>query len=257
MENYTLYLNYFNKDSQLLIEQLNAIRKQTHKPAKIIACFLGIKDQGLFTTYLNFVNQYKLRNWHYVLSNYNIEKIGRYELAQSAPTDYVIMLDDDYIPAKDFAKTMVSIAHENNAIVHQYGWQLLKNDKGNYEDGNGIFWHPKLIMENKQIKSILEKNNKNTVEVDYLKGGMTFHKKHLINLFKNPILTDKTGEDILLCLTSKQEGIKILVYSPYLNNASPTDTLEHKDKEKTSKPNVNQIKKVKTVRNLLIQKYKQ
>lgn len=251
MEDYTLFLNYFNKSDKLLNKQLERILKQTVQPKLVLACFLGVRDSKLVKTYNDFVSANKLKNWKYVLSDHNFKYIGRYQLAINIPTDYVVMLDDDRFPEEECLEKMVATAKEHNAIVSQYGWKLHKNKAGEWEDMVGTFMSPKLL-DNKEIKKALSAKNLNVLPADYLCGGMVFHKNHLTNLFEEPLATDSTGEDIIFCLKSKGKGVSVLIYLPDLSSKGK-DYLAHNDNGISSTNNADE--KIHKIRSLLIQKY--
>ena len=255
MEEYTLYLNYFNKTTDELIEHLDCAKKQSHKPKIVVACFLGTKNPELFTTYLEYVKKHKLKNWYYTVSNYNYKYIGRYQLAINSPTDYIVMLDDDRYPYENYCKIMVQTAKKYDAIVQQYGWILKKNKKGEWEDMSGSMAHPLLLNKKSFVKALLDTKS-NVMEVDYLCGGMVFHKKHLCNIFNEPLITDKTGEDIIFCLKSKAKGVKVLAYFPQILEQDGSDWLAHKGGIVSSTLKSPDSPKIKKIRSLLIQKYK-
>lgn len=258
MEDYTLFLNYFNKDKDLLIKQLDRVRSQTHTPALVMACFLGTKNTKLFAEYLGYVKKHKLKNWKYTTSNYDWKYVGRYQLAINAPTDYVVVLDDDRFPCKNYCKNMVKIAKQTNGIINQYGWTINKETDGSYTDMDGTFWTPNLLKKDNKnnIKYKLLENKQNLIEVDYLCGGMVFHKKHLVHLFNSPLITDKTGEDIIFCLSSKKAGVPVYMYMPFIKSDG-SDMLEHYGGEVSSTLDPSKKMGIRKVRSLLIQKYKQ
>lgn len=255
MEEYTLFLNYFNKTPELVKKQLDLVLKQSHPPTLVIACFLGAKNSLLFKEYIDYVSEKKLKNWKYVLSNHDFKYIGRYQLAINVLTDYVVMLDDDRMPSKDYCKKMVKIAKEKNCIVSQYGWELKKDENGTYKDMLGSFISPNLLLK-KDVRKKLIEHQKYIFNVDYLCGGMVFHKKHLVYLFKEPLVTDKTGEDIMFCLSAKQAGIDVLVYLPFIDGSQDT-MLGHEDEGISSTLASKNAKKINKIRTLLINKYKQ
>tara|TARA_B100001093_G_scaffold341800_1_gene326600 strand:- start:15364 stop:16134 length:771 start_codon:yes stop_codon:yes gene_type:complete len=256
MEEYTLYLNYFNKTKEELAEHLDSVKSQTQKPKIVVACFLGTKNPDLFKTYLEYVAKHKLKNWYYTVSNYNYKYIGRYQLAINSPTDYIVMLDDDRYPHENYCKRMVESAKKHDAIMQQYGWILKKNKKGEWEDMCGSFITP-LLLNQSAFLDTLAKGKSNVIDADYLCGGMVFHKKHLVHIFKEPLITDKTGEDIIFCLKAKAAGVKVLGYFPKILESDGSDWLAHRGGEVSSTLATNNVLKIKKIRSLLIQKYKQ
>ena len=255
MLEYTLYLNYFNKTKDELISHLDHVKEQTHKPKIVVACFLGTKNPDLFTAYLSYVRKHKLKNWYYTVSNYNYKYIGRYQLAINSPTDYIVMLDDDRYPHTNYCKRMVEAAERYDAIIQQYGWILNKNKNEEWEDMCGTFITPLLLNDKDFRKSLIDKRT-NVVDADYLCGGMVFHKKHLTHIFNEPLITDKTGEDIIFCLKAKAAGVRVLGYIPQILEQDGSDWLAHRGGEVSSTLKSKGTLKIRKIRSLLIQKYK-
>ena len=52
MQEYTLILNFYNKSIDLMLDQCELIRNQSHKPIVVIACFLGKGTDKLFLEYI-------------------------------------------------------------------------------------------------------------------------------------------------------------------------------------------------------------
>ncbi len=225
-EDYTLILNFYNKSIELLRHQCDLIKLQSHKPVLVIACFLGDNTGHLFLEFMKYIKEHELTNWKWVFSNHNFKYIGRYQIALNIPTDYVVMLDDDRQPDTLYCEEMVEFAHKNNAIVQQYGWALREleiDGEMMYKDGHGDYIWP-LISKEDYDKL---RGDKEYVEVSYLCGGMTFHKKHLKYLFNEPLLTDQTGEDIILCRKAALDGVLVAGYIPWYIGKSESTFLGH------------------------------
>jgi GT2 family glycosyltransferase len=171
-------------------------------------------------------------------------------LALTAPTPYIIVLDDDRFPNEDFVKRTREVLDKKDCIVGQYGW-ILDDIK---MDINGLFVFPNWMMQKKQKgisfnynKVNLYSNNikqewnnmtipapenyvetnmiyhsmgeggsndKTLLSVDYLCGGMSFRKSTLCKLFNSEISTVDTGEDIMFCLKAKKQGIPVFCLAP-------------------------------------------
>jgi GT2 family glycosyltransferase len=261
MTDTTVILNYYNKTVEMLNRQLTNLQKQSLPPKYIWGCFLGCKDDSLIEAFLKWKSVFP--NLSYIKSDYNFKYIGRYQLAITAPTEYVIILDDDRFPRKDFIKRTVEILSTKNCIIGQYGWILNEkkldinglfafpahminiNEKKLYFNYNEIDFYSKntncefnltIDSSNVLIQKYVhhDKDDRSLVHVDYLCGGSCFRKSTLCKLFNNPIPTIETGEDIIFCLTAKNQGIPVYCFAPetdevlfaYDNNTTSTSGID-------------------------------
>jgi len=213
---YTVILNYYNKSPKLLEKQVKAILNQTLPPTQIWACFMGGDEKfNLLKKYIEVTKGHD--NAFFVISDYNFKYIGRYQLALTAQTEYIVMLDDDRIPDIAYCAKMVDILAKQDCIVQQYGWVLKKP-----EECGGDFLLPFM----KEHNPYLEADEDALIEADYLCGGMSFRKSSLIHLFKEDIWTVTTGEDIMFCFRAKKNGIPVYIHRPS-NKAGPRQVLYH------------------------------
>lgn len=251
MSDVTVILNFYNKPVDMLDMQMKALQYQSVVPKYVWGCFLGCKDDTLLNAFLKWKD--KFPNLDYISSSYNFKYIGRYQLALTAPTPYIIVLDDDRFPNEDFVKRTREVLVKKDCIVGQYGW-ILDDIK---MDINGLFVFPNWMVNKKQkgisfnynkvnlySKNIKEEwnnmvipapenyiethmiyhtmedgdgkdvNDKTLLCVDYLCGGMSFRKSALCALFDSEILTSDTGEDIIFCLKAKNKGIPVYCLAP-------------------------------------------
>jgi hypothetical protein len=248
MSDVTVILNFFNKPVDMLDMQMKALQFQSVVPKYVWGCFLGCKDDELLNAFLKWKD--KFPHLDYISSSYNFKYIGRYQLALTAPTPYIIVLDDDRFPNEDFIKRTREVLVKKDCIVGQYGW-ILDDIK---MDINGLFLFPNWMVNKKQkgisfnynkvnlysnnIKqewsnmvipapeNYIETNmiyedtkdddlkNDTLLHVDYLCGGMSFRKSTLSKLFNSEISTTDTGEDIIFCLKAKKEGIPVFCLAP-------------------------------------------
>jgi len=248
MSDVTVILNFFNKPVDMLDMQMKALQIQSVVPKYVWGCFLGCKDDELLNAFLKWKD--KFPHLDYISSSYNFKYIGRYQLALTAPTPYIIVLDDDRFPNEDFIKRTREVLVKKDCIVGQYGW-ILDDIK---MDINGLFLFPNWMVNKKQkgisfnynkvnlysnnIKqewsnmvipapeNYIETNmiyedtkdddlkNDTLLHVDYLCGGMSFRKSTLSKLFNSEISTTDTGEDIIFCLKAKKEGIPVFCLAP-------------------------------------------
>ena len=255
MKEYTLFLNYFNKPVELMKKQLDAIVNQSHRPYRVVACFLGTPDKGLVKEFQKYRLRKKLKNWYWCASSVDFKYIGRYQLAITAPTDMVVMLDDDRIPQRRALESMVQVAWEKDAIINQYGWRLEKNADGEWEDQSGEFYTV-AMMNDEKWREAARKTGNYLYPVDYLCGGMIFNKKHLRVLFGSEIPTITTGEDIIFCLQAKNAGVPVLAYMPAILHPGGEDAIDAKHGNISSTLHGDKVDKIHKLRSLLIKKYK-
>jgi hypothetical protein len=216
---YTLILNFFNKSEELLILQLKKCEQQTIKPHTIFACFFGPEEKisKLIKVFKQYTKNWK--NTYCIESNFNFMHMGRYQIALGAPTEYIVMLDDDRFPQPSYCETMIGIISKRDCLLAQYGWKLdhsesLKSFQINGTSGSikgladmtGQFLHS---FQNGKSKKASELH-----EVDYLCGGATFRKASLRHLFSDSINYHFGCDDICFCLRCRKAGIASIVYIP-------------------------------------------
>lgn len=213
---YTLILNYYNKSVELLEKHVAMCLNQSLEPKCIIGCFLGAADPALVAKWLELTQGKE--NIHTVYSDFNFKYIGRYQIALGAPTENIIMLDDDRFPSRKYCESIVSILNSQNCLVQNYGWQL-KEVNGyisrsdhpdstvfkKYADMSGSFLNPKTTERLKKESQL--------IKVDYLCGGICFRKSSLKYLFSEEFETE-TAEDIMFCFRAAKNGIPSLVFVP-------------------------------------------
>lgn len=144
MSDVTVILNFYNKPVDMLDMQMKSLQFQSVVPKYVWGCFLGCKDDTLLNAFLKWKD--KFQNLDYISSSYNFKYIGRYQLALTAPTPYIIVLDDDRFPNEDFIKRTREILVKKDCIVGQYGW-ILDDIK---MDINGLFVFPNWMVNKKQ-----------------------------------------------------------------------------------------------------------
>lgn len=248
MSDVTVILNFYNKPVDMLDMQMKALQYQSVVPKYVWGCFLGCKDNTLLEAFLKWKD--KFENLDYISSSYNFKYIGRYQLALTAPTEYVIVLDDDRFPNEDFVKCTRDVLVKKDCLIGQYGW-ILDDVK---MDVNGLFVFPNWMIKKKNpgtsyyfnrmelySKNIGEHWNNSTkkdisqnyienklvyekkgnaidefslLHIDYICGGISFRKSTLYKLFQGEIPTIETGEDIIFCLRAKNYGIPVYCLGP-------------------------------------------
>lgn len=197
---YTLILNYYNKSPSLLRKQIKCVLNQTLKPKFIWGCFMGGDEK------YNLLEAFKqetsdIENVSFILSDYNFKYIGRYQLALTSPTEYIITLDDDRLPDTEYCEAMISILEKEDCLVQQYGWVL--NEPTELQ---GKFLVP--------FHSPYGQSDGFLTKASYLCGGICFRKSSLKYLFSEDIDTVTTGEDIMFCMRCQKNGIPTYIYQP-------------------------------------------
>ena len=247
---YTLILNYFNKSEKHLNAQLDKIFNQSLQPKCIIGCFLGCPEENS-----NLIKIFKSRSKdmdhvYSVRSDFNFKYIGRYQIALGAPTEKIVMLDDDRFPMPDYCKAMVSIIHHEDCIVQNNGWVLNKDEKKycchpvhpenlneaslkQIENGRESYAYQGIADQyGKYYISSGERSKAGPklIAADYLCGGMSFRKSSLKHLFAEGFTT-KTGEDIMFCARAKKNSIPVYIYRPEDSHAGDARSLGHNQGE--------------------------
>ena len=179
---------------------------QSVKPSCVFACFFGLDEEKNSEMIKVFKHETRnIENVHVIESTFNFKYIGRYQIALGAPTENIIMMDDDRFPRSQYAEFMLNILSWNDAIIGQDGWALDESKNDCTGQFVGSWFHSK------------DFDKVTRFEGDYLCGGMVFKKNHLFNLFSKPFAT-KTGEDILMCIRNKKAGIPTHIYVPSKNH---------------------------------------
>ena len=125
MSDVTVILNFYNKPVDMLDMLMKALQYQSTPPKYVWGCFLGCKDDTLIDAFLKWKD--KFQHLNYIKSDYNFKYIGRYQIALTAPTDYVIVLDDDRFPNMVLLKTR-EVLTTKECIIGQYGWFLMRKE---------------------------------------------------------------------------------------------------------------------------------
>ena len=259
----TIVLDLTHYSIEELNAQINLLLNQTLLPKFIYGCFFGNIDNELLESYNIWNKRYP--NIVYIKSNTKLCCLSRYYLSLNAPTKYIMILDNNRMPNKDFIKKNIEILKTQKCVIGQYGW-ILDSVKADY---NGLFIHPNednLSFINKHFDllteelsdSILEKSemdkyikfsdNSNTLlNVDYLTGCLCFEKSLLYKLFDTEINIDiDIGEEILFCLKLKKKNIPIYCFTSYEDERL---LLSNKDDIGTTSEII--MKRTKVIRDIL------
>ena len=258
----SVFLDLSNTTIEKLNKQINLLVNQTLIPKFIYGCFFGSINKELLDAYNVWNKTYP--NVVYVNSNNNLNCLSLYYLALNVSTKYVMIMDNDRMPNKDFIKKNVEILDKNqDCVIGQYGW-IFDEVKADY---NGLFIFPdndNLSFINKHFDlstyelsdSILEQtkidkyvkfsdNTRTLLNVDYLCGCLCFKKSLLHKIFDTNINID-TGEEIFFCLTLKNKDIPIYCFT---SNEDERLLLEDKDSISTTCEII--IQRTKVIRDIL------
>lgn len=258
----SVFLDLSNTTIEKLNTQINSLVNQTLMPKIIYGCFFGNINKEIIDAYNVWNKIYP--NIVYINSNNNLSCLSLYYLSLNASTKYVMIMDNDRIPNKDFIKKNVEILDKKqDCVIGQYGW-ILNEKKADY---NGLFIFPdddNLSFINKHFDlstyelsdSILEQteidkyvkfsdNSKTLLNVDYLCGCLCFKKSLLHKIFDKNINID-IGEEIFFCLTLKNKDIPIYCFT---SNEDERLLLEDKDSISTTCETI--TKRTKIIRDIL------
>lgn len=233
MTDYTLILNYYNKPLELMKLHLDHCLEQSMPPKYIFGCFLGLEDE-----HKHLIEYFKERtkdmdNVSVIESDFNFKYIGRYQIALGAPTERIIMLDDDRFPQPNYAKAMMSVLDRGDCLVQQSGWELEIDEKRNFvfeKAVDDVFWAVNgtgdMTGRFFNFKKERKSEGYNLVAADYLCGGMAFNRSSLKYLFQEEVPFE-SGEDIAFCMRCTKNGIPVFFYSPEDSEAGDSEALCH------------------------------
>ncbi|CAM9254093.1 unnamed protein product, partial [Scytosiphon promiscuus] len=108
----TVILNLFMRE--VLTEQLDSLFEQTTAShiAEVWVCVFSAPAQDYA---LRVVKESKYKNVRLVVSDFNFKFYGRFQMALTAPTDFVWLIDDDMIPGNKYL----------GQLMHAAGTELL------------------------------------------------------------------------------------------------------------------------------------
>ena len=173
----TVLLTVFKRKT--LREQLNAILRQTVKPAQIIV-FQNERHVRLP------IRELRKSGVAYVQNSTNTKFFGRFAHLLTAETEFLAVFDDDVIPGTRCLENYLAQAQAFNGIIGGNGrigrTNPLKDELIQPTDF-GVRPHPTLV--------------------DFVGHVWVFKKARLHDMFSIPPVTFATGEDMHLCFASK------------------------------------------------------
>lgn len=158
-------------------ELIDSLLKQTMPPEIIVIFNNGRED----LTYLK--KMFKDTKIYLINSDYNTKYWGRFAMSYLVNSEYILLVDDDTIPAPKWIENCYRLCNEKNCIVTGNG-RSIRNDES-YGDGG-------YVAEDMQIA---------------FGGHSWFFKKEWLKYYisESPI-SYETGEDISFCASLKING---------------------------------------------------
>ncbi|KAJ1628182.1 hypothetical protein T492DRAFT_841794 [Pavlovales sp. CCMP2436] len=120
----TVVLNHFKR--RTLCAQIEALPAQTAVPSHIWLVLFGSPIVHKLEQVARSYNDLRT-TISVVESDLNLKYYGRMQVAVRAPTDFVLIIDDDMIPGAKFVEQMVRTAHTREyerALLGSIGWIL-------------------------------------------------------------------------------------------------------------------------------------
>lgn len=158
-------------------ELIGSLLSQT-MPPEIIVIFNNGKED---LTYLK--KMFKDAKIYIINSDYNTKYWGRFAMSYLVNSEYILLIDDDTIPAPKWIENCHRLCNEKNCIVTGNG-RSIRNDESYGDSGH--------VPEDRQVA---------------FGGHSWFFKKEWIKHYisESPI-SYETGEDISFCASLKMKG---------------------------------------------------
>lgn len=189
------------KRPEILLEQLEAVERQSLKPKEIIL-FQDAIENSVYSITLN--EEIKKRFDNVKIASENQGVWGRFEYALTANTEYVCIFDDDTIPGNRWLENCYISMIQKNGIYGTVGIELLKDEQYPIKNYYRVGWAAP---------------NNIPIEVDFV-GHSWFVKKEYLNVmleqgydFKKSY--KKVGEDAFLSYSNAKNNIPTIVPSHY------------------------------------------
>lgn len=205
----TVLLNHFQR--RTLCAQLEALLGQSAVPSHIWVVIFG---SPIAPTLERVARSYTdpRTSIAVISSALNLKYYGRMQVATRAPTQFVLVIDDDMIPGARFLEQMLHAAHTRElgaSVLGSIGWILPRPGRdgrfGSYRDlnGSGGVYFPD------EAYGILVER---AVETDYLCSMWFLRTAWLITLFREVPPTFATAEDLQVSLLlRKYAGVPSVV----------------------------------------------
>eukprot|EP00904_Undaria_pinnatifida_P006458 jgi/Undpi1/2942/HiC_scaffold_14.g06319.m1 len=184
----TVILNMFQR--KVLAEQLDSLFKQT-VASHIAEVWVCAFDSPLSDYVVSTVEEAEHENVRVIVSDVNFKFYGRFQMALTAPSDFVWLLDDDVIPGAQYLEQ----------LMHAAGTKLMgRSVLGSWGSHGGMFM-PDYYWDQTRA-----------VPVDFLCSQWFLRPEWLQYMWRERPATFKTGEDFHISHTlRKYAGISTYV----------------------------------------------
>jgi glycosyltransferase involved in cell wall biosynthesis len=191
MSEVTVILTLFRRP-HTLVQQLESIQNQSHKPKEIIVLRNYYPDVEIPS-----IPAHLLENVHLVNSSKNFGVWGRFALGLLANTKYVCFFDDDTIPGRKWLQNCLECMSQKEGLYGTIGL-VFQNDFDYYSN----------------VRFGWDNPNEETIEVDIVGHSWFLKREWLCDMWSiapdyNEML--KCGEDIALSCFLQKRGIPTLV----------------------------------------------
>lgn len=184
------------KRPEMLLPQLEAIRKQTLRPKKILL----FQDRMVRDYEIKVMQNISEQFDSTYITNSNEGVWGRFRYARNADTKYVCIFDDDTIPEKKWLESCFNESQKQRGIYGTIGI-VLRNRTG-YPYWQGYYrvgWaNPNEVTE--EVDFVGHSWFLETEWLDYMFNGTEIFQKYHI-----------AGEDMCLSAKAQEQGIKTFV----------------------------------------------
>ena len=193
----TVILNHYKRHT--LCRQIEALMSQSSGPPEHI--WICLFASPMADDARAMVLAYNSSRIAVFESTYNFKYFGRFQLALSARTPYVLVFDDDMIPGQRFLEALLHAArtdHARGALLGAIGWLLPRpapppdarlSSYRSLVNGTGGLYVPDLAYD-----LLVER----LLEVDYLCSLWFMETRRARLLFREAPYTYATGEDFQL-----------------------------------------------------------
>ena len=191
------------KRPECLIQQIDALNRQTLKPREILLFQDGIDEEYS----IELKQSLKARFSNVYICHENVGVWGRFKYALDASNDYVCIFDDDTIPGRRWLENCFCSIMERDGIYGTIG--IMFNDRINNYPFGGYYRVGWASPYSKQV------------EVDFVGHSWFLKKRYLEYMFKDTEDIQKykyAAEDMCLSMQCQKMGISTFVPAhPYDN----------------------------------------
>ncbi|CAM9789143.1 unnamed protein product, partial [Laminaria digitata] len=195
----TVILNLFKRE--VLTEQLDSLFEQTTAShiSEVWVCVFSAPAQDYA---LRVVKESKYRNVRLVVSDFNFKFYGRFQMALTAPTDFVWLVDDDMIPGNKYLAQLMHAAGTDllgSSLLGSIGRVLPRPGRDmslvSYRKwgSHGGMYMPDYYWD-----------QNNAVPVDYLCSQWFLRPEWLQYMWSERPMTFETGEDFHISHTLRK-----------------------------------------------------